>query len=125
MSDNLHRRKKLDERQNLPLLTKCYSMALSIICYHKLPLTFLYLFLPFIHVRISKILISSIQQKRHQLSKASVLIFRMPYHPSFEIPIPHILYNHPIRKSHIHILTSTIRNNLSFKSAFHNFFSPI
>ena len=64
MSENVWHSKRTAKQQNLPLLTKCYSMALSIICYHKLPLTFLYLFLLFIYVRISKILISSIQQKR-------------------------------------------------------------
>ena len=65
-----------------------------------------YLFLPY--------------SKKEPAFETSVLILWMPYHPSFEIRILYILYNHTIRKSHIHILAFTIRNNLCFKSAFHN-----
>ena len=36
MSENVWHSKRTAKQQNLPLLTKCYSMALSIICYHKL-----------------------------------------------------------------------------------------
>ena len=40
MSENVWHSKRTAKQQNLPLLTKCYSMALSIICYHKLSLAF-------------------------------------------------------------------------------------
>ena len=103
---------------SIPQFIILVSPSLSIFCYHKLSLAFCICSYP-IYVRISQILISSIQQKRHQLF-ASVFVLRMPYHPSFEIRILYILYNHTIRKSHIHIIAFTIRNNLCFKSAFHN-----
>lgn len=40
MSENVWHSKRTAKQQNLPLLTKCYSMALLIICYHKLSLAF-------------------------------------------------------------------------------------
>ena len=40
MSENVWHSKRTAKQQNLPLLTKFYSLALSIICYHKLSLAF-------------------------------------------------------------------------------------
>ena len=48
----------------IPQFITRVSPTLSIFATISCPSLFLYLFLPFIHVRISKILISSIQQKR-------------------------------------------------------------